>query len=127
MPDWLLNPQTIVTILAGLGGFYLTWRKIRVEAWKSRLVKPDAFDLPAVPERTVIYAEDFPNLDHYLVGREIDTEQITKLIQGNRLVFLDGPSGVGKSSLLKIGVARRLHQSGTWLPVLVDTWGEDWV
>ena len=127
MPDWLLNPQTIVTILAGLGGLYLSWRKIRAEAQKSRLIKSDAFDLPAVPERTVIYAEDFPNLDHYLVGREIDTEQITKLIQGNRLVFLDGPSGVGKSSLLKIGVARRLHQSGTWLPVLVDTWGEDWV
>ena len=56
-------------------------------------------------------------------GREISA--VASNVLASRLTVLYGPSGVGKSSLLRAGVARRLReQSGA--PVVVhDSWAED--
>ena len=102
-------------------------RRIWLNSRKSKLLRPDAFKLPQIPESTAIYQRDFSEVDHFLVGRDRDTAVLTRILQENPLVFVDGPSGVGKSTLLKLGVARRLMQTGAWLPVYVDIWGMDWV
>jgi WD40 repeat protein len=58
-------------------------------------------------------------------GRERECAAVVANVLANRLTVLYGPSGVGKSSLLGAGVARRLReQSGA--PVVVhDSWAED--
>ena len=45
-------------------------------------------------------------------GRERETEVTTANLLASRLTVLYGPSGVGKSSLLRAGVARRLRELG---------------
>ena len=45
-------------------------------------------------------------------GRERETEIATANLIGARLTVLYGPSGVGKSSLLRAGVARRVRELG---------------
>ena len=45
-------------------------------------------------------------------GRERETEVTTANLLASRLTVLYGPSGVGKSSLLRAGVARRLREIG---------------
>jgi len=45
-------------------------------------------------------------------GRERETEVVTANLIGTRLTVLYGPSGVGKSSLLRAGVARRIRELG---------------
>jgi WD40 repeat protein len=58
-------------------------------------------------------------------GREREVAAVAANVLASRLTVLYGPSGVGKSSLLGAGVARRLRElSGT--PVVVhDSWAED--
>src|SRR5207247_2468448 len=46
-------------------------------------------------------------------GRERETEVVTANVIASRLTVLYGPSGVGKSSLLRAGVARRLRELAT--------------
>ena len=45
-------------------------------------------------------------------GRERETEIAVANLLASRLTILYGPSGVGKSSLLHAGVARRMHELG---------------
>lgn len=47
-----------------------------------------------------------------LVGREVDTRNFTAEVLGHRLVILTGESGVGKSSLLNLGLTRELRTDG---------------
>ena len=46
-------------------------------------------------------------------GRERETEVTTANLLASRLTVLYGPSGVGKSSLLRAGVARRVRELGS--------------
>jgi CheY-like chemotaxis protein len=46
----------------------------------------------------------------FFFGREAETEIITANLRGARLTLLYGASGVGKSSVLRAGVARRIHR-----------------
>lgn len=93
---------------------------------RSRLRDPEVFALPVTPAGTSIYRDEVPGLRQYLVGRDDDIETYTRQIRDHAVVHVTGPSGVGKSTLLKLGVARNLYRDG-YLPVYVDTWGEDWI
>lgn len=62
----------------------------------------------------------------YFFGRERDTEIVVANLIASRLTVLYGPSGVGKSSLLRAAVAQRLRELPE-APVVVvfDRWGDD--
>ena len=81
--------------------------------------------VPESPYKGLASFED-SELDALLFfGREREIAAVAANVLANRLTVLYGPSGVGKSSLLGAGVARRLReQSGA--PVVVhDSWAED--
>jgi WD40 repeat protein len=81
--------------------------------------------VPQSPYKGLASFED-SELDALLFfGREREVAAVAANVLANRLTVLYGPSGVGKSSLLGAGVARRLRElSG--VPVVVhDTWAED--
>jgi WD40 repeat protein len=58
-------------------------------------------------------------------GRGRETEVIVANLQASRLTVLYGPSGVGKSSVLRAGVAHRLRQEQDAAVELVDSWAGD--
>jgi len=81
--------------------------------------------IPESPYKGLASFED-SELDALLFfGREREVASVAANVLASRLTVLYGPSGVGKSSLLGAGVARRLReQSGA--PVVVhDAWAED--
>ncbi len=80
----------------------------------------------ASPYRGLAPFEDSELDALYFFGRERDSEIVVANLIASRLTVLYGPSGVGKSSLLRASVARRLRA----LPeepivVVFDRWGED--
>jgi WD40 repeat protein len=58
-------------------------------------------------------------------GRERECAAVAANVLANRLTVLYGPSGVGKSSLLGAGVARRLRELSGAPVVVHDSWAED--
>ena len=58
-------------------------------------------------------------------GRERECGAVVANVLANRLTVLYGPSGVGKSSLLGAGVARRLRELSGAPVVVHDSWAED--
>jgi len=60
-------------------------------------------------------------------GREWETEVVAANVLASRLTVLYGPSGVGKSSLLRAGVVRALRQAGNPSPAVAyfGTWAGD--
>ena len=58
-------------------------------------------------------------------GRERDVEATVANVLASRLTILYGPSGVGKSSLLHAGVARRLREQSDAPVVVHNVWAED--
>ncbi len=58
-------------------------------------------------------------------GREREVEMVVANVLASRLTVLYGPSGVGKSSLVRAGVARRLRQASGAPVVVHDSWAED--
>ncbi|MCR8526398.1 ATP-binding protein, partial [Escherichia coli] len=101
--------------------------KLRTHFTRSSLKSPNAFPLPEVPGEKTIFSSDVPNLDTMLVGRDAEVRNTVHTVQQHRLTFLYGESGSGKSTLLKLGLARELAQSGSWIPIYFDIWGQDWV
>jgi WD40 repeat protein len=80
---------------------------------------------PGSPYKGLAVFED-SDLDALLFfGRGRETEVIAANLQAARLTVLYGPSGVGKSSILRAGVARRLRQEPEAAVKLVDTWTGD--
>lgn len=66
--------------------------------WK---FKKDPFEITALP------ADDVGN--DLIVGREIDIERFLKrLYNGNRIVTIEGNVGIGKTSIINVGVYRAL-------------------
>ncbi len=71
-------------------------------------------------------AFDDSELDALLFfGREPEIEAVVANILASRLTVLYGPSGVGKSSLLRAGVARRLREQSRAPVVVHDAWADD--
>jgi WD40 repeat protein len=58
-------------------------------------------------------------------GREREQAAVAANVLASRLTVLYGPSGVGKSSLLRAGVARRLRELSGAPVVVHDSWAED--
>ena len=58
-------------------------------------------------------------------GRVRETEVIAANLQASRLTVLYGPSGVGKSSVLRAGVAHRLRRERDVVVEVLETWSGD--
>jgi WD40 repeat protein len=81
--------------------------------------------LPDSPYKGLASFED-SELDALLFfGREREAATVAANVLANRLTVLYGPSGVGKSSLLHAGVARRLRELSGAPVVVHDSWAED--
>jgi WD40 repeat protein len=81
--------------------------------------------IPDSPYKGLAAFED-SELDALLFfGRERECAAVAANVLANRLTVLYGPSGVGKSSLLAAGVARRLRELSGAPVVVHDSWAED--
>ena len=81
--------------------------------------------VPQSPYKGLASFED-SELDALLFfGREREIAAVAANVLANRLTVLYGPSGVGKSSLLGAGLARRLRELSGAPVVVHDTWAED--
>jgi WD40 repeat protein len=81
--------------------------------------------LPESPYKGLAAFED-SELDALLFfGREREIAAVAANVFASRLTVLYGPSGVGKSSLLRAGVARRLRELSGAPVVVHDSWAED--
>ncbi len=81
--------------------------------------------IPESPYKGLASFED-SELDALLFfGREREISAVAANVLANRLTVLYGPSGVGKSSLLGAGVARRLRELSGAPVVVHDAWAED--
>ncbi len=84
--------------------------------------------MTGVPERPYKGLASFEDseLDALLFfGREREIAAVAANVLASRLTVLYGPSGVGKSSLLGAGVARRLRELSGAPVVVHDAWAED--
>jgi len=90
---------------------------------------------PGSPYKGLTRFDDSELDERFFFGRDRETEIVASNLVASRLTVLYGPSGVGKSSLLRAGVVRRLRAlvpaggeggdgSGA-LPVVVDEWRDD--
>jgi WD40 repeat protein len=79
-------------------------------------------DLPPSPFKGLAAFGD-SEIDALLFfGREREREAIVANVLANRLTILFGPSGVGKSSLLRAGVAQRLRALGGGAVIVHGEW-----
>jgi WD40 repeat protein len=61
----------------------------------------------------------------FFFGREGERETIVANLLADRVTVLYGPSGVGKSSLLRAGVAQQMRHLGDAVVVVHDSWTDD--
>jgi WD40 repeat protein len=90
---------------------------------------------PSSPYKGLASFADSDLDERFFFGRDREIELVTANLVASRLTVLYGPSGVGKSSLLRAGVVRRLRAlvpagPGTVagdgaLPIVVDAWRDD--
>jgi WD40 repeat protein len=83
-----------------------------------------ALAAPASPYRGLAAFADSQLDALFFFGREREIEVIAANLVAARLTVLYGPSGVGKTSLLRAGVAHRLRAEGSAVAV-VATWSGD--
>jgi MoxR-like ATPase len=88
-------------------------------------VSPAAIAAPPSPYKGLAPFED-STLDALLFfGRERQIEVIVANLMASRLTVLYGVSGVGKTSLLRAGVAHRLRRAHDALVVVLASWTGD--
>ncbi len=80
---------------------------------------------PASPYKGLAAFDDSELDALFFFGRESDREAIVSNLLAGRLTVLYGPSGVGKSSLVRAGVAQRLRALGGAAVIVHDAWAED--
>jgi WD40 repeat protein len=78
----------------------------------------------STPYRGLAAFGDSPVDALFFFGREREVEVIAANLVAARLTVLYGPSGVGKTSLLRAGVGQRLRQEGAAV-VVYSTWSGD--
>src|SRR5687768_17930957 len=89
--------------------------------------------LPTSPFKGLSYFSDSEHDRRFFFGRERESEVVAANLMASRLTVLYGPSGVGKSSLLRAGVASRLRSLAPAIGphdcageiVVVDSWRDD--
>jgi WD40 repeat protein len=88
-------------------------------------VTASAVAAPSTPFKGLAPFEDSA-LDALLFfGREREIEVIAANLMANRLTVLYGPSGVGKTSLLRAGLAQRLRREPEAVVIVASSWGDD--
>ncbi|HJT03478.1 MAG TPA: trypsin-like peptidase domain-containing protein, partial [Pseudonocardiaceae bacterium] len=100
---------------------YLLSTGLVAEAWEEQ------FDYLLVPENPYRGLEPF-TAKHAEVffGREEDIERLTERVTTQPVVVVVGPSGVGKSSLVRAGLVPRLQRVGHWSIALVRPGQDPW-
>ena len=89
--------------------------------------------LPPSPFKGLSSFGDAEHDRRFFFGRERESEVVAANLMASRLTVLYGPSGVGKSSLLRAGVAQRLRslvpagagEEGGAEVAIVDSWRDD--
>src|SRR5687768_8278952 len=88
--------------------------------------------LPTSPFKGLSYFSDSEHDRRFFFGRERESEVVAANLMASRLTVLYGPSGVGKSSLLRAGVTSRLRSlvpttggGGGAEVAVVDSWRDD--
>jgi WD40 repeat protein len=90
-------------------------------------------NLPGSPFKGLAYFGDSEADRRFFFGRERESELVAANLMASRLTVLYGPSGVGKSSLLRAGVTQRLRSLVPAAPgydggaevAIVDAWRDD--
>ncbi len=85
----------------------------------------DARPMPDGPYKGLAAFADSASDASFFFGRESERETLVANLLAGRLTVLYGPSGVGKSSLLRAGVAQQLRQIEGATVVVHDTWADD--
>jgi len=80
---------------------------------------------PPTPFKGLAPFDDSPLDALYFFGRERELEVMVANVMANRLTVLYGPSGVGKTSLLRAGLAQRLRHDPEALVVPFSSWAGD--
>ena len=81
---------------------------------------------PSSPYRGLAAFDDTAVDALFFFGRERETEVIAANVMASRFTVLYGPLGVGKSSVLRAGVVRRLRSLAPDAVVVVhDAWADD--
>ena len=80
---------------------------------------------PASPYKGLAAFDDSELDALFFFGRDPEREIITANLMGSRLTLVYGPSGVGKSSVLRAGVAHRLRQEQETAVLVFSTWTGD--
>ncbi|MEM9156745.1 MAG: hypothetical protein AAGB13_17215, partial [Cyanobacteria bacterium P01_F01_bin.33] len=112
----LISDAILLTVafLLLVTGTYLLIRGI---AKKSRVLNPDVFTI----------RQDSP--DH-LKGRNYEIENLYREIQSHSLIFLEGESGIGKTSLVKSGLIPLLQntakQEYPFEVIYINNYSRDW-
>ena len=75
-------------------------------------------NLPSSPFKGLAHFDESEHDRRLFFGRERESELVAANLMASRLTVLYGPSGVGKSSLVRAGVVQRLR-------TLVPTMGGD--
>jgi ABC-type phosphate transport system ATPase subunit len=68
-----------------------------------------AESIPSRPYKGLARFDDSELDERFFFGRDREIELVAANLVASRLTVLYGPSGVGKSSLLRAGVVRRLR------------------
>jgi WD40 repeat protein len=80
---------------------------------------------PPTPFQGLAPFEDSALDAQLFFGREREIEVIVANLMANRLTVLYGPSGVGKTSLIRAGLAQRLRKEPEAIVVVASSWGGD--
>ena len=84
-----------------------------------------AVSIPDGPYKGLAAFADSAGDAAFFFGREGERETIVANLLADRVTVLYGPSGVGKSSLLRAGVAQQLRHLGDAVVVVHDSWTDD--
>lgn len=81
---------------------------------RSRLLRPEELRLGI-------------NDPEHFQGRDDDVARLTDSCLNHPLTFLAGQPGIGKSTLVKVGVLGNWPDDAPLTPILINQWGHDWV
>jgi hypothetical protein len=60
--------------------------------------------------------------EEFFFGREQDSRVLADHVMSRRVTVLYGPSGVGKSSVLNVGLPRELNERSLWTIITLRDW-----
>jgi WD40 repeat protein/V8-like Glu-specific endopeptidase len=128
-PVWHHESGAVVGLLHATGGYadqpdrdaYLLGGSVVASVWE------EPFDYLLVPPNPYRGLEPFTAEDaSHFFGRDEDIAKLTARVRSQPVVVVAGPSGVGKSSLVRAGLVPRLGETGRWSVALVLPGQDPW-